>query len=96
MTEPVAESAIEAEILRQAAARGPAGSICPSEVARALAGGGPEAQWRPLLGRVRGAAQRLAGNGQLEVLRKGRPLAPGEVPRGVIRLRVAGTAEGRP
>ncbi|HYZ33023.1 MAG TPA: DUF3253 domain-containing protein, partial [Crenalkalicoccus sp.] len=54
MTEPTGD-AIAAEILRQLASRGTETSICPSEVARSLAGGdaGP---WRPLMGPVRRAA----------------------------------------
>jgi len=74
--------AIAAEILRLTAARGPDKSICPSEVARALAPGA----WRPLLGAVRAEALRLAAAGRIEILRKGRPVAP-EAVRGVIRLR---------
>ncbi len=73
---------IAAEILRLTGARGPDRSICPSEVARALA---PEA-WRPLLGQVRTEAIRLAEAGQIDILRKGRPV-PVEAVRGVIRLR---------
>ncbi|TCZ61375.1 DUF3253 domain-containing protein [Roseicella aquatilis] len=82
------QDAIASEILRQTAARGPERSICPSEVARALAGGdaGP---WRPLLGPVRQAAITLARAGQLEILRKGKPV-PAEEVRGVIRLRQPG------
>jgi Protein of unknown function (DUF3253) len=79
-------AAIAAEILRQTAARGPEGSICPSEVARALAGGAEADPWRPLLGRVRDAALRLAREGRIEILRKGKPVTPEEV-RGVVRLR---------
>ncbi|MCS6931999.1 MAG: DUF3253 domain-containing protein [Acetobacteraceae bacterium] len=78
----IAPEAIEAEILRQAEARGAAKSLCPSEVARALA---PEA-WRRLLGPVRQVALRLAAEGRIEILRKGRPVPP-EAARGVIRLR---------
>ena len=79
--------AIAAEILRQTAERGAGKSICPSEVARALA---PEEEaWRRLLGPVRAAAIRLAREGRIEVLRKGKPADPqGEI-RGVIRLRIA-------
>jgi hypothetical protein len=76
---------IAAEILRQTSARGPAASICPSEVARALA---PEA-WRPLLGPVRQAALGLVAAGEIEILRKGKPVPPEEM-RGVIRLRRRG------
>lgn len=72
---------LEAEILRQTDARGYAASICPSEVARALAG-----DWRPLMGAVRDAAVGLVRTGRIDILRKGRPVAPDEV-RGVIRLR---------
>ena len=73
--------AIQAEILQQVSARGAGKSICPSEVARALA---PEA-WRPLMGPVRREAAALAGAGRLHILRKGKPVAPAEM-RGVIRL----------
>jgi hypothetical protein len=73
---------IAAEIIRQTTARGTQASICPSEVARALA-----VEWRPLLGPVRRAAFDLARAGRIEVLRKGRPVDPDAV-RGVIRLRL--------
>lgn len=84
----VPESAIAEEILRQTAARGAGKSICPSEVARALA----EDAWQPLMGRVRVAAEQLARAGRIEILRKGKPLPPDQPPRGVIRLRIAGGA----
>ncbi len=77
-----ASSPIEAEILRLADARGAGKSICPSEVARAL-----DADWRPLMGRVRQAAIQLAEAGRIDILRKGRPVPP-EAARGVIRLRI--------
>jgi hypothetical protein len=87
MTSPE-QDAIASEILRQTAARGPDRSICPSEVARALAGG-DDGPWRPLMGRVRQAAIALAEAGQVEILRKGKPVPIAEV-RGVIRLRQPG------
>lgn len=82
MAGPLTPEAIQAEILRQLAARGAGKSICPSEVARALA---PPEQWRPLMGAVRREAAALAGAGRLCILRKGKPVAPAEM-RGVIRL----------
>ena len=78
--------AIRAEILRQTEARGAAKSICPSEVARAL--DPDEAGWRSLMGPVRAQAIRLAREGRVEVLRKGKPVDPEAEIRGVIRLRV--------
>jgi hypothetical protein len=87
---------IAAEILRQTAARGPGTSICPSEVARALAGGREEDPWRPLMGRVRAAAIRLAREGRVEILRKGKPVPPEAEIRGVIRLRAPATAGAAP
>lgn len=81
------DAAIRAEILRQTSARGPGRSICPSEVARALAGG-DDGPWRPLMGPVRRAAAELARAGRVEILRKGKPVPPEEM-RGVIRLRAA-------
>ena len=79
--------AIAAEILRQTTERGPDKSICPSEVARALAA--EEDAWRRLLGPVRATAIRLAREGRVEVLRKGKPVDPESDIRGVIRLRIA-------
>lgn len=76
------ERAIEAEIIRLTHERGPNGSICPSEVARAM---NPE--WRPWLGAVRRAAVRLSDAGRIDILRKGQPVT-GVAVRGVIRLRV--------
>jgi len=73
---------IAAEILHQTAERGAEKSICPSEVARALA---PD--WRPLLPRVREAAVALAEAGRIDILRKGKPVDPREF-RGVYRLRI--------
>lgn len=78
--------AIAAEILRQTEARGADKSICPSEVARALEPG--EDAWRRLMGAVRAAAIRLAREGRVEVLRKGKPVDPALEIRGVIRLRI--------
>ncbi len=87
---------IEAEILAQTHARGSDKSVCPSEVARALSEGQPtEGQppqdWRQHMHAVRQEAIRLAKAGRIEILRKGKPVEPGEV-RGVIRLRSRGAA----
>ncbi len=72
-------------ILRLTAARGAGKSICPSEVARAM-----DADWRPLMTQVRGAAIELARAGQVQILRKGKPVANLDDVRGVIRLRWQG------
>ena len=83
----VSAEAITAEILRQTEERGAEKSICPSEVARTLAP--DEDSWRRLMGPIRAAAIRLARQGQVEVLRKGKPVPPDTEIRGVIRLRKA-------
>ena len=80
MEDETIETAIEAEILRAVAARGPGKSICPSEVARALA-----ADWRKLMPAVRAAAARLAARGALRVTQKGADVDP-LAARGPIRL----------
>jgi hypothetical protein len=83
MTNDAAEQAI----LRLVTARGVEKSICPTEAARALA---PEAAgdaWRKFLHPVRLAAQRLAKAEKIEILRKGKAIAP-EDAHGVIRLRL--------
>lgn len=73
--------------MRLTAARGPAASLCPTEVARAVASA-PDEPWRGRLGEVRRAAIRLARNGRIDILRKGRAVDPAQAIRGVIRLRV--------
>lgn len=78
---PTAE--IETAILALTAQRGPAKSICPSEVARAL-----RPDWQTLLTEVRRVACRLAASGRIDILRKGKVVEPVEV-KGVIRLRMA-------
>ena len=75
-----APDTIRAEIEARVAARGPDRTICPSEVARALA-----ADWRPLLPAVRAEAARLAAEGRIAVTQKGRPV-DAETARGPVRL----------
>jgi hypothetical protein len=82
---------IAAAILRLVAARGHASSISPTDAARALASAeAPE--WQHLIRPVRRVALRLAAAGRIEVLRKGKPIAPGEA-KGVIRLRLAAAGQ---
>ncbi len=76
------DNAVETEILRQVAACEPGQFIAPGDIARAL-----NADWRPLLSAVRRAALRLQAAGQIDILRKGRPV-PAEEVRGIIRLRL--------
>jgi hypothetical protein len=73
---------IRDELLRQVEARGAGKSICPSEVARALA---PE--WQGLMTQIRSVAILLSREQRIEILRKGKPVEPDGV-KGVIRLRV--------
>ncbi|TQC44449.1 DUF3253 domain-containing protein [Rhodococcus sp. WS4] len=65
-------------------ARADGASICPSDVARAVA---PD-DWRPLMEPVRRAARRLADAGEVEVTQKGALVDPGSA-RGPIRIRRA-------
>jgi hypothetical protein len=59
-------------------------SIAPLDVARRLAPDSPT--WQRLIPNVRRAADRLAAAGQVEYLRKGKPIPAAEA-RGVVRLR---------
>lgn len=63
-------------------ARGPEKTVCPSEVARDLAGGG---DFRELMPHVREAAAVLAGRGELRVTQRGEPV-DARTARGPIRL----------
>lgn len=76
---------IEALILEMT--RASRNSVAPLDVAKRLA---PDsATWQRLIPTVRRAAVRLADTGQIEFLRKGKPIAAAEA-RGVIRLRAKG------
>jgi len=86
-TVPAGEKAIEAAILSHVLACGPDGSIAPDEVAKAM---GPD--WRSKLTAVRRAAVRMAVAGQIEILRKGKPVDPVQA-KGVIRLRLGAGGE---
>lgn len=60
-----------------------AGSICPSEAARAVGGDG----WPELMEPAREAARVLARAGEVEVTQRGAVLDPDGVWRGPIRIR---------
>ncbi len=77
-----APEVLRAEILRQVTARGADKSICPSEVARSYG-----EDWQRLMTPVRNAARAMAKDGEIDILRKGKPINPDEM-RGVIRLRI--------
>ena len=72
---------IRDEILRQV--RGREGSVCPSEVARALAD-----DWRPLMDDVRAEAGALADAGDLRAT-QGDETVDARTARGPVRLRRA-------
>ena len=69
-------------------ARGDGKTICPSEVARAVAGS-DEKEWRRLMKPIRTVAIRMARDGRLTIRRKGRVVDPGDF-KGVYRLGAAG------
>lgn len=71
-------------MLRLVEERGAGKTICPSEVARELGGPHPDG-WGPLMQPVRRVAVRLAHEGRIAILRKGRPVDPDDF-RGIYRL----------
>jgi hypothetical protein len=76
----VNEAAAAAAILAMVARRRPGTTLCPSEVARVLAG--PDGDWRALMPLVRAAAGSLAAAGRIAVTQRGRPVgvdAPGPI-----------------
>jgi hypothetical protein len=75
---------LEETILELLATRDPGKSVTPEDVARAA---NPD-DWHRLLGPVRAAAQALAREGRLVILRKGKPVANPAVFKGVYRLRL--------
>jgi hypothetical protein len=69
------------------AARGADKTVCPSEVARAIAGQ-DERAWRLLMAPIRAEAVALAGEGRLTIRRKGRVVDPSDF-KGIYRLGAA-------
>lgn len=80
------ENAIEERMVALAAERGADKSICPSEVAKAV-GEARDVDWHGLMQPVRRTAVRLAEQGRIVILRKGKPVDPHDF-RGVYRLTV--------
>lgn len=65
-------------------ARAAAGSVCPSEAARAVAG--DDGDWRELMEPARAAARRLVAAGEAQVTQRGVVVDPSTA-RGPIRVR---------
>jgi len=65
----------------------PGKSISPTEAARALTGS-DERQWSRLMKPLRAVAVDMAQNGEIVILRKGKPADPASF-RGVYRLALA-------
>jgi Protein of unknown function (DUF3253) len=80
---PPDDELIESVLLTLVRDRGPDASVCPSEVARALASD----HWRPMMPDVRRIASRLAHQGTLEITQRGQPVPSGGPWKGPIRLR---------
>lgn len=78
------EAVLRAELARQIGTLAPGKSLCPSDVARALAGSAPEA-WGRLMLPVRRVAVEMAKAGALIILRKGKLADPDDF-KGVYRL----------
>ncbi len=80
---PGGAATIEATLFALLAARRAGATLCPSEVARAVAADGES--WRELMPRVREVAQGLARSGRLRVTRGGVEV-DATIPGGPIRL----------
>lgn len=85
MSAPRIDEAEIARVMRElVAARGAGKTICPSEVARAVAGP-DEKLWSRLMQPVRREAVRAAKAGEVTIMRKGKPVDPEDF-RGVYRI----------
>ena len=84
MTDKDAAAQIEETMIALVEKRGEGKTICPSEVARAIAGERPDA-WGRLMQPVRKVAVRLTKEGRVAILRKGKPADPDDF-KGVYRI----------
>lgn len=78
------DAELESALRRLLAARPAGGSVCPSEVARAV----DAEEWRNLMEPARAAARRLVAAGEVEITQSGRVVDPSTA-RGPIRIRRA-------
>lgn len=85
---------IRTTMLALAGERGAARAVDPMEVAVAIAGR-DEKIWRKLMKPIKEEAKRLAGAGEIVLLRKGRPADP-ESLRGLWRFRLLAAGETPP
>ncbi|WP_298224626.1 DUF3253 domain-containing protein [Acidocella sp.] len=83
----MSQSPVEQTILAMLSAQGEQKSISFIEAAKTLAGQSADKNWRQLLTPAKQAAQRLARAGQIEILRKGKPIDP-DLLHGVVRIRL--------
>lgn len=81
---------IRTAILAAVAERGSGKTVCPSEIARGLAGS-DEKVWRLMMTPIRAVAVSLADEGAVRILRKGRPVDPHDF-KGIYRLALPGDA----
>ena len=82
--EPFDPTTLDKTILRLVTERGEGKTICPSEVARHLAGS-DETRWRLLMKPVRARAVALATGGRIAIRRKGKVVDPQDF-KGIYRL----------
>lgn len=82
---------IETTIRGLLVTHGPSKTICPSEVARAIAGK-DEKEWRLLMKPVRAVAVSLTKKGALTIKRKGKPVDPDNF-KGIYRIGLAQTPD---
>jgi hypothetical protein len=87
MADEVNTAEIERAILRLLEERGEGKTICPSEVAREIAGSEERSAWEPLMSPVRAVAGRLVEEGKIVVTQRGR-VVDGATAKGAIRLRL--------
>ncbi|MGI4852971.1 MAG: DUF3253 domain-containing protein [Janthinobacterium lividum] len=85
------DAALEAAILDLLSKRGAGKTICPSEAARIVAGGGQlsddRAAWEPLIEPARAAARRLVAAHRI-VITQGGNVVDASTAKGAIRLRL--------
>lgn len=90
----VKASAIRERLMLMAAEASPSKGLAPDAVARAIAGK-DEKIWRRLMAPIKAEAIRLAEDGKVVVLRKGKPTDPHRI-RGLYRIRLRGADEPAP